>query len=228
MNDLIIFSHSWAEHLVHIREVLSRLQGGGLTAKPSKCHFGMLECTYLGHVVGNRVVQPKPSKVQAVMAFPIPSTKTQVRGFLGLTGYYRRFIPNYGAMVAILTNLTKKSASVQVQWSEQCNYVFEELKRILCCSPVLRSPDFKKPFVLQTDASDRGVGTVLSQKNEAGDDNPNAHFSKKLQPREERYSTIEKECLAIKLAMQAFRTYLIGRHFTVETDHRSLVWIDKL
>ncbi|KAL5473231.1 hypothetical protein EMCRGX_G027688 [Ephydatia muelleri] len=176
-----IIEHS-NKHLVHIREVLSRLQGGGLTAKPSKCHFGMLECTYLGHVVGNRVVQPKPSKVQAVMAFPIPSTKTQVRGFLGLTGYYRRFIPNYGAMVAILTNLTKKSASVQVQWSEQCNYVFEELKRILCCSPVLRSPDFKKPFVLQTDASDRGVGTVLSQKNEAGDDNPNAHFSKKLQP----------------------------------------------
>eukprot|EP00731_Ephydatia_muelleri_P021055 Em0013g782a len=216
------------EHLVHIREVLSRLQGAGLTAKPSKCHFGMLECTYLGHVVGKGVVQPEPSKVQAVMNFPIPSTKTQVRGFLGLTGYYRRFIPNYAAMVAILTDLTKKSASVQVQWSEQCNYVFEELKRILCCSPVLRSPDFKKPFVLQTDASDRGVGAVLSQKNEAGDDNPIAYFSKKLQPREERYSTIEKECLAIKLAMQAFRTYLIGRHFTVETDHRSLVWMDKL
>ncbi|KAL5497626.1 hypothetical protein EMCRGX_G014134 [Ephydatia muelleri] len=228
LDDLIIFSHSWAEHLVHIREVLSRLQGAGLTAKPSKCHFGMLECTYLGHVVGKGVVQPEPSKVQAVMNFPIPSTKTQVRGFLGLTGYYRRFIPNYAAMVAILTDLTKKSASVQVQWSEQCNYVFEELKRILCCSPVLRSPDFKKPFVLQTDASDRGVGAVLSQKNEAGDDNPIAYFSKKLQPREERYSTIEKECLAIKLAMQAFRTYLIGRHFTVETDHRSLVWMDKL
>eukprot|EP00731_Ephydatia_muelleri_P011862 Em0006g756a len=228
LDDLIIFSHSWAEHLVHIREVLSRLQGAGLTAKPSKCHFGMLECTYLGHVVGKGVVQPEPSKVQAVMNFPIPSTKTQVRGFLGLTGYYRRFIPNYAAMVAILTDLTKKSASVQVQWSEKCNHVFEELKRILCCSPVLRSPDFKKPFVLQTDASDRGVGAVLSQMNEAGDDNPIAYFSKKLQPREERYSTIEKECLAIKLAMKAFRTYLIGRHFTVETDHRSLVWMDKL
>ena len=228
LDDLIIFSHSWAEHLVHIREVLSRLQGAGLTAKPSKCHFGMLECTYLGHVVGKGVVQPEPSKIQAVINFPIPSTKTQVRGFLGLTGYYRRFIPNYAAMVAILTDLTKKSASVQVQWSEQCNHVFDELKRILCCSPVLRSPDFKKPFVLQTDASDRGVGAVLSQRNEAGDDNPIAFFSKKLQPREERYSTIEKECLAIKLAMQAFRTYLIGRHFTVETDHRSLVWMDKL
>ena len=106
--------------------------------------------------------------------------------------------------------------------------MFEELKRILCCSPVLHSPDFKKPFVLQTDASDRGVGAVPSQKNEAEDDNPIAYFSKKLQPREERYSTIEKECLAIKLAMQTFRTYLIGRHFTVETDHRSLVWMDKL
>ena len=172
--------------------------------------------------------KPEPSKVQAVMAFPIPSTKAQVRGFLGLTGYYHRFIPNYAAMVAILTDQTKKSASVQVQWSEQCSRVFEELKRILRCSPVLRSPDFKKPFVLQTDASDRGVRAVLSQKNEAGDDNPIAHFSKKLQPREERYSTIEKECLTIKLAMQAFRTYLISRHFPIETNHRSLVWMDKL
>ena len=174
----------------------------------------------MGHVVGKGVVQPEPSKVQAVMNFPIPSTKTQVR-ISGSNRLLRRFIPNYASMVAILTDLTKKSASVQVQWSEQCN----KLKH---CSPVLRSPDFQKPFVLQTDASDRGVGAVLSQKNEAGDDNPTAHFSKKLQPREERYSTIEKECLAIKLAMQAFRTYLIGRHFTVETDHRSLVWMNKL
>ena len=131
LDDLIIFSHSWAEHLVHIREVLSRLQGAGLTAKPSKCHFGMLECTYLDHVVGKGVVQLEPSKVQAVMNFPIPSTKMQVHGFLGLTGYYRRFIPIYAAMVAILTDLTKKSASAQVQWSVQCNRVFEELKRIM-------------------------------------------------------------------------------------------------
>ena len=131
------------------------------------------------------MVQPEPTKVQAVMAFPIPNTKTQVRGFLGLTGYYRRFISNYAAMVAVLTDLTKKSAPVQVQWTDQCNRVFEELKRILCSSPVLCSPDFAKPVVLQTDASDRGVGAVLSQKSESGDDDPVAYFSKKLQPREE-------------------------------------------
>lgn len=106
------------------------------------------------------------------MVFPILNTKTQVREFLGLTGYYRWFILNYAAMVAILTDLTKKSAPVQVQWMEQCNRVFEELKHILCGSPVLHSPDFEKPLILQTDASDRGVGVVLSQKNEAGDNHP--------------------------------------------------------
>ena len=115
IDDLIIFSHSWVEHLAYIREIFSRLQGAGLTAKPSKCHFGMLECTYLGHVVGNGVVQPEPSKVQAVMVFPIPKTKTQLHGFLGLSRYYHRFISNYAAIVAVLTDLTKKSAPVQMQ-----------------------------------------------------------------------------------------------------------------
>lgn len=163
---------------------------------------------------------------QRIKSDGFPNPKPQVHVFLGLTGYYRRFISNYAAMGAVLTDLTKKSAPVHVQWTDQCNRVFKELKRILCSSPVLRSPNFTKPFVLQTDASDRGVRAVLNLKSESGDDNPIAYFSKKLQPREERYSTIEKECLAIKLAMQAFRTYLIGRPFTVETDHRSLIWMD--
>ncbi|KAL5489194.1 hypothetical protein EMCRGX_G018260 [Ephydatia muelleri] len=107
-------------------------------------------------------------------------------------------------------------------------FTFRQLKTQLCCYPVLRSPDFNKEFVLQTDASNRGIGAVLSQRDAAGGENPIAYFSKKLLPREERYSTIEKECLAIKLGMEAFRTYLLGRPFIVETDHRSLVWMDKL
>ena len=98
----------------------------------------------------------------------------------------------------------------------------------LCQSPVLRSPDFKKQFILQTDASDRGVGAVLSQMGDDGKEQPVAYFSRKLLPREVRYSTIEKECLAIKLGVEAFRVYLLGREFVVQTDHRSLVWLNKL
>eukprot|EP00731_Ephydatia_muelleri_P013583 Em0007g893a len=168
------------------------------------------------------------SKVQAVESFGTPRTKTQVRAFLGLTGYYRRFVHNYATLASPLTDLTRKSAPEQVEWTAECDRAFRQLKTQLCCYPVLRSPDFNKEFVLQTDASNRGIGAVLSQRDAAGGENPIAYFSKKLLPREERYSTIEKECLAIKLGMEAFRTYLLGRPFIVETDHRSLVWMDKL
>ena len=144
---------------------------------------------------------------------------------MGLTGW---FIPNYATLAAPLTDLTRKKAPIQVQWTGECDRAFNKLKQQLCSAPVLSSPDYTRSFVLQTDASERGVGAVLSQRSDQGEDHLIGYFSKKLLPREERYSTIEKECLAIKMAMNIFRTYLIGRHFTVETDHRSLVWLDKL
>ena len=222
IDGVIIFSTSWEDHLGHLSRVFTRLREGGLTAKPSKCTLGATTCTYLGHVVGNGVVRTEPSKLQAVANFPVPQTKTHV------TRYYRRFIPNYATLAAPLTDLTRKTAPIQVQWTGECDRPFNKLKQQLCSAPVLSSPDYTRPFVLQTDASERGVGAVLSQRSDQGEDHPIAYFSKKLLPHEERYSTIEKECLAIKMAMNIFRTYLIGRHFTVETDHRSLVWLDKL
>ena len=204
------------------------LVGAGLTVKLSKCQFGMSKCTYLGHVIGSGSVEPEPSKVLVVKRFEAPKTKTQVRAFLGLTGYYRRFIPNYAAVALPLTELTKKMAPTDVTWTAKCEAAFQELKRLLCSTPVLASPDFEKPFILQTDASEYGVGAVLSQRDALGCDHPIAYFSRKLLPREVRYSTVEKECLAIKLGMETFRVYLLGRKFTVETDHRSLVWLNKL
>ena len=131
-------------------------------------------------------------------------------------------------MALPLTELTKKMAPTTVTWTLRCETAFQELKRLLCSTPVLASPDFEKPFILQTDASEYGVGAVLSQRDEAGGDHPIAYFSRKLLPREVRYSTVEKECLAIKLGMETFRVYLLGQKFTVETDHRSLVWLNKL
>ena len=228
LDDLIVFSHSWTEHLSHLRSVFERLRAAGLTAKAKKCQLGMSQCVYLGHIVGNGQVSPETSKLEAVCSFDIPKTKKQVRVFLGLTRYYRRFIPNYSSIAAPLTDLTKNTEPNTVKWTEGCEGSFQKLKECLCKAPILYSPNFTKPFILQTDASDRGTGAVLSQKDDEGHDHPVAYYSRKFLPREEQYSTIEKECLAIKLAAQAFRVYLLGRPFEIQTDHRSLVWLDRL
>ena len=228
LDDLVVFSSTWEDHLRQVREILQRLRQAGLTAKPGKCQFGMETCTYLGHIVGNGVVKPETSKIGAVESFAVPQTKRQVRAFLGLTGYYRKFIPNYAETAAPLTDLTKKNAPNSVNWTQSCQTAFEQLKRLLCSTPILSSPDFTRRFILQTDASDIAIGAVLSQRDEEGNDHPVAYFSRKLLPREVRYSTVEKECLAIKLAAQSFRVYLLGREFTIQTDHRSLEWLDRL
>eukprot|EP00731_Ephydatia_muelleri_P003135 Em0001g3135a len=228
IDDVVVQGATWSEHNTALAAVLKRLQEAGLTAKPSKCHFGMDECTYLGHIVGNGHVRPEKGKVAAVEAFPVPKTKKDVRAFLGLTGYYRKFIPEYATIAAPLTELTKKEQPNCLAWSSGCAEAFEALKRHLCTSPVLKCPNFGRPFVLQTDASDWGVGAVLSQKDDDDNEHPVAYFSKKLLPRERRYSTIEKECLAIKLATHAFRVYLLGKPFTVQTDHHALEWLDRL
>ena len=228
IDDIIIFSETWEDHIKHVREVLERLRKGKLKAKMKKCRFGMRECHFLGHVVGNGNLRPEPEKIRAVEQFPKPTTKKQIRGFLGLTGYYRKFIGDYARIALPLTDLTKKSLPDKVKWSEECERAFNTLKEVLCKSPILRNPDFTKTFFLQTDASDRGLGAVLSQLDDEGKDHPVAYYSRKLLPREERYSTVEKECLAIKLGVEAFRVYLLGRKFVIQTDHRSLIWLDRL
>ena len=200
----------------------------GLTLKPKKCQFGMAECGYLGYIVGGGQVRVEQEKVMAVQNYPRPTSKKEVRSFLGLTGYYRKFIPQYASIAAPLTDLTRKASPNRVHWTSACEIAFSKLKELLCAAPVLRSPDFQKEFILQTDASDRGVGAVLSQVDDEGKDHPVGFFSRKLLPREERYSTVEKECLAVKLGVESFRVYLLGRPFVVETDHRALEWLDRV
>ena len=156
------------------------------------------------------------------------TTKKQVRAFLGLTGYYRKFIPHYATVAATLTDLTKKFAPNSIAWSNACDQAFLTLKSLLCSSPVLFSPDQKKGFILQTDASDRGVGAVLTQQEDNSEEHSGAYFSHKFLPREEKYSTVEMECLVMKLGVQAFRVYLLGRPFHIHTDHQRLVWLDRL
>ena len=228
IDNIIVHSKLWTDHPGHVREVLQRIKEAGLTVKARKCQFGTDSCVYLGHKVGNGTVRPEDAKIASIKALTQPEMKKDVRTFLGITGYYRRFIPNYASVAAPLTDLTRKAAPNKVVWDEKCGHAFNELKDCLCQQPVLRSPDFEKDVILQTDASDRGVGAVLSQKDDQGNDFPIAYYSRKFLPREERYSTVEKECLAIKLGVQAFRVYLLGRNFIVQTDHQALVWLDRL
>ena len=192
IDDLVIHSTTWEEHLTQIQTVFQRLRLAGLTAKPQKCQLGMSRCVYLGHVVGSGLVQPERSKVQDVESFPTPTTKKQVRCFLGMTGYYRKFIPDYASIAAPLTDLTKNAAPNQVVWTDRCKGSFQKLKSLLCREPVLHSPDFTKEFIQQTDASDVGLGAVLSQLDEEGADHPVAYYSRKLLAREQKYATIEK------------------------------------
>ena len=142
LDDLLIHNATWPEHLASLRKVLERLRTAGLTAKPSKCHFAMKECTYLGHIVGNGQVRPEIGKLTAVEDFPVPKTKKEVRTFLGLTGYYRKFVPCYASLAAPLTELTRSNAPTIVKWTTSCNTAFMDLKRLLCSSPVLQCRPF--------------------------------------------------------------------------------------
>ena len=228
LDDLVIFSRSWPEHMLHLRRVLQKLREADLTVKQKKCQLAMSRCSYLGHVVGEGFVRPEHSKVDSVKQFQVPTTKSDVRTFLGLTGYYRKFIQEYAEIAAPLTDLTRKNAPNHVQWTAECDSAFNRLKDCLCCEPILRSPDFSLPFVLQTDASGRAIGAVLSQVGGDDEEHPVVYYSRKLLPREEKYSTVEKECLAIIQGIQTFRVYLLGRPFVIQTDHRSLEWLDRL
>ncbi len=227
LDDIIIYSQDWQRHMVHLREVLRALRGAGLTANPKKCAIGRVEVRYLGFHLGHGQVRPQIDKTAAIAACPRPKTKKEVRQFLGLAGYYRRFIPDYSELTSPLTDLTKKEVPDTVPWTERCQQVFTQVKAALCGGPLLHSPDFSLPFLLQTDASDRGLGAVLTQEI-GGEERPVLYISRKLSKRETMYSTIEKECLAIRWAVLTLRYYLLGREFTLCSDHAPLQWLHRM
>ena len=171
-------------------------------------------------------MRPQEKKVEAIREWPRPQNKKQVRVFIGLLSYYRRFVPQFAAVAAPLTDLTRNRMPEKVTWTEETEKAFITLKEAPCTGPVLVTPDFSRPLVVQTDASETGVGAVLSQLRE-GEEHPITYISRKLLPREQKYSTVEKECLAIKWALQELRYYLIGRRFTLVTDHAPLVWMSR-
>ncbi|XP_075141564.1 uncharacterized protein LOC142217269 [Leptodactylus fuscus] len=228
LDDIAVFSPTWEEHLQHLAQVLGRIHQAGLTIKPEKCQLGMREVQYLGHRVGGGALRPEPEKLDVITSWPTPRTKRQVMSFLGTAGYYRKFVPNYSALAAPLTDLTKKKLPQAVQWTAACEHSFRALKAALASAPVLQAYDESRPLVLQTDASTYGLGAVLSQVDSAGHEHPVQYLSRKLLPRGVAYATVEKECLAIVWALQHLQPYLYGRHFTVVTDHNPLTWIKRV
>ena len=206
--------------------MFTRLKRTNLTGRPTKCFIACDEVEFLGHIAGQGIVKPKPDKVEAVQQAKRPMTKTQVRSFLGLVGYYRKFIPNFAAVALPLTDCTKKGEPNVLRWNDSLEQSFQTLKGKLATSPILQLPDLNKNFTLRTDASDAGVGAVLLQE-VAGEMFPVAYASKKLNKAQRRYSVIERECLAVVWGVLKFEPYLYGKEFVIETDHQPLTCIRK-
>ncbi|KYO34955.1 hypothetical protein Y1Q_0014614 [Alligator mississippiensis] len=194
--DIAIFSQDFKSHLIHLTTVLGKIKQAGLTVKDKKCQWALSEVVYLGHCVGGGEIAPLWGKIEAIKDWPPPQTKKQVRAFLGLVGYYRRFVPGFGATAAPLHELTRKGSPDPVVWKQGCQEAFDILKAALVKHPILKAPLHDKPFYVATDASDVGLGAVLLQEHQETR-HPVVYLSWKLIPQERNLSSIEKECLAI-------------------------------
>ncbi|CAL1391412.1 unnamed protein product [Linum trigynum] len=213
-DDILVYSPDMESHQDHVRKVLLTLRHHKFFVKFSKCAFGLQEIEYLGHIITNRGVKVDPSKIQAMLDWPRPTTVTELRGFLGLTGYYRKFVRDYGSIARALTNLLKKG---QFDWSPAAEEAFHKLKTAMSSTPVLAMPNFNAPFIIETDASDDGIGAVLMQN-----ERPIAYMSRALGKAKQALSTYAKEMLAIVTAIQTWRPYILGRRFIIRTDQSSL------
>ena len=235
IDDVIVYSKTIEEHAVHLEEVFKLLAAAGLKIKRSKCLFAREKVNYLGHVVSAKGVAPDKKKIKAIEKFPTPTNVDQVRSFVGLASYYRRFIRNFAEKAHALTNLTRKS--VAWKWGPDEQSAFDSIRKCLMTKPILRYPDFAKEFIIHTDASGYGIGAVLSQIQSSpithGTDESEteerevviAYTSKHLNDAQAKWSTTEKEAYAIVHAVKTFQHYLYGTNFTVVTDHRPLEYM---
>jgi hypothetical protein len=213
-DDILVYSKTMKDHLRHLKLVFECLIQHKFYLKQSKCTIAQKSIEYLGHVVSAAGVGPDPEKIAAMTKWPTPKTIKQLRGFLGLTGFYRKFVQHYATIAQPLTALLKKDAFV---WSSEADQAFHALKDAMTKAPVLTLPNFDEDFVIETDASGIGMGAVLIQRG-----HPIAYFSQKFCPKLLNSSTYVRELCAITAAVKKWRTYLLGRKFTIYTDQRSL------
>ena len=225
LDDVIVYGSTFQEELQRLEEVLERFRRANLKLSPKKCALFQSEVQYLGHIVGREGVRTDPAKVAAVRDWPTPANLRELRSFLGLATYYRRFVKQFSQIAAPLHELTKKG--LRWHWTPECEEAFKELKQALIAAPVLPYPDPSIPYILDTDASQEGLGAVLSQvKN--GQEKVVSYYSSKLTAAERNYCVTRKELLAVVKSLEHFHPYLHGAKFTIRTDHAALRWLKNL
>ena len=222
LDDIIVFSSTWAEHLQRLKAVFERLRRANLKLGAKKCTLAAREVSFLGYKVTPDGLEPEPRLMEAISKLPPPINVAEVRSFLGLVGYYRRFVKKFSDKVAPLNALLRREQAWK--WTEDCQEAFETLKGEIAARPVSAYPDFSKPFRLYTDASNIGLGAILAQKQQ-GKEKIICCASRTLNNAESNYSTTKKECLAVVWGVQVFRPFLVATHFEILTDHYALQWL---
>ena len=224
LDDLLIHSNSIHDHLEHLRKVLHKLREANLKIKLKKCNFLQPKVHYLGYELSSEGLKPQWGKVEAISKFPHPKNADAVRSFLGMCGYYRCYIPQFSSIAKPLTELLKKE--IKFEWTSQCEHSFKKLQEYLTNHPVLVYPDYSKPFTIETDASQTGIGAILSQKDtNTGKYRPIAYASRLVKGAEKNYSATDLEALAVVWALKKFRYVIYGYEIIVYTDHKPLTSI---
>jgi len=225
LDDVICFGPTVPILLERLRLVLDRLRQAGLKLKPSKCCFLVKSVAFLGHTVCDGTIGVDYEKIRHVVEWPVPRNLKEVRGFIGLASYYRRFVKDFGKIAAPLNAMSEKNR--RFEWTPECQTAFDTLKQLLTSPPVLAMPNQQDPFVLDCDASMCAIGAVLSQIQD-GVERPVAYASKKLSKAEMNYCVTRKELLAVVFFLKYFRHYLLGQKFSIRTDHAALQWLHKI
>ena len=213
------------EHLNNLQHVFERLKQAGLKVQPHKCQFLQQQVTFLGHVISPNGISPDPAKTSKVEQWTTPTSKTEVQQFLGLANYYRRFVKDFACRAKPLHQLTEKQTAFK--WTSECQTAFDHLKKCLTSAPTLAMPNWSQPFIIDTDASDAGIGAVLSQVDHEGIEHVIAYGSRVLSKAERNYCVTCKELLAVVTFLQHFRPYLLSQPFTIRTDHGTLTWLQE-
>lgn len=220
IDDILVYSKTFEEHIKHLSLLLEAISKEGFRLKFSKCNFAQDSVKYLGHIIQNNTVTPLKDNLIAIKEFPIPKTKRNIRQFLGKINFYGKYIPNIAVLLDPLHNLLRKDQTFT--WTGKCQESFDTVKRLLCLKPILEIFDPELPIHIYTDASILGIGAILKQPQENGEEKPCAYFSRKLNDSQKRKKAIYLECLAIKEAVKYWQHWLIGKQFKVFTDHKPL------